>query len=263
MDELGALLTAPLTVLDPLRIAVILLAIGLGGGVKGAIGFGFPLVTTPVTSALWDARHAVLLISFASLVNNIGVVARGGGSRRTFRRIILLMSGLVVGTVGGAFLLASVPASALSIVVGCAALVFASVAVLKPDLAVPPHLERYLALPMGILGGLLGGATSISGPFIASYTHALRLSKQEFVFFLSLLYLVGASIQVVSYLALGLYDAATLVVGVVSCLPNLLGVWLGLRIQSRIDQALFRRIVVATIGVSGAVLLARGIWASL
>jgi uncharacterized protein len=261
MDDLYAILTSPLAVLDPLRLGLIALVIGLGGGIKGAIGFGFPLVTTPITSALWDARHAVLLVSFASFVNNVGVVARGGGSRQTFRRFVLLLAGLIAGTLGGALLLARVPASALSVVVGCAALAFAGIAFLKPDLAVPPRLERYLALPMGVLGGLLGGATSISGPFIASYTHALKLSKQEFVFFLSLMYLVGSTIQVTSYLLLGLYDAATLVVGVVSCLPNLLGVWLGLRVQSRIDQELFRRLVVAVIGISGAILVARGLWA--
>jgi uncharacterized membrane protein YfcA len=115
---------------------------------------------------------------------------------------------------------------------------------------------------MGVLGGLLGGATTISGPFIASYTHALKLSKQEFVFFLSLLYLVGAFLQVVSYAALGLFDAAVVVMGLVSCLPNLLGVWVGLRLQRRIDQALFRRLVVVAIGVSGATLVIRGLLTS-
>ena len=260
MNDLVALLASPLTELDPLRLAVILLVIFGGGVVKGAIGFGFPLVTVPLTSSLWDARHAVLLISLASLTNNIGVVARGGGSRRTFRRIVLLMAGLTVGTIGGAVLLANVPASVLSVVVGSAALVFTGIALLKPDLAVPPHLERYLALPMGVCGGLLGGSTTISGPFIASYTHALKLSKVEFVFFLSLLYLVGASTQVTSYAALGLFDAPTVVIGVASVVPNLLGMWLGLRIQERINQQLFRKLVVLVIGLSGVSLVLRGLW---
>ena len=260
MDELVALLSAPLSELDPGRLTLILLVIFAGGFVKGAIGFGFPLMTTPLTSALWDARHAVLLITLASLTNNVGVVARGGGSGRTFRRIVLLMAGLVVGTVGGALMLASVPPSVLSAVVGSAALTFAGIALLKPDLAVPPHLERYLATPMGVLGGLLGGSTSISGPFIASYTHALKLTKREFVFFLSLLYLVGATTQTASYAALGLFDPATIVVGLASILPNLLGVGLGFRIQDRIDHALFRKLVVLVIGVSGASLVLRGLW---
>jgi uncharacterized membrane protein YfcA len=44
-----------------------------------------------------------------------------------------------------------------------------------------------------------------------------------------------------------------------SLVPNLLGVALGLRIQDRIDQQLFRRLVVVMIGVSGASLVVRGL----
>lgn len=260
MTDVPRLLSSALADLDPLRFALILVVIAAGGGIKGALGFGFPLIATPLISTLWDARHAVLLVTLASLTNNIGVVARGGGSRKTARRFVLLMAGVIVGTVGGALLLASVPAYALSVVVGCAALSFAAIGLFKPDLAVPPRLERYLALPMGVCGGLLGGATSISGPFLASYTHALKLSKREFILFLSLLYLVGGTVQTVSYTALGLFDAATIVVAIASLVPNLLGVWLGLRMQEKIDQALFRKLVVLVIGISGISLIVRGLW---
>ena len=77
---------------------------------------------------------------------------------------------------------------------------------------VPPHLERYLALPMGLAGGILGGATGISGPAIVSYLFALQLEKREMVYFLCLLYVVAAIVQVASFVQLGLYDATTLAV---------------------------------------------------
>lgn len=259
MDELVALIAAPLTALDPLRFGLILLTIFGAGIVKGAIGFGFPLVAIPLISSVWDARHAVLLVSLASLVNNVGVAARGGGSRRTFGRFWPVLVGMAIGTTGGAFLLASVPSSVLAMIVGCAAVVFACLALLKPDLAVPPHLERYLALPMGLCGGLLGGSTGIAGPFVVSYTHALKLSKREFVYFLTLLYLLAAIIQVVTYTQLGLFDALTIGMGLASCLPNFLGVGVGFRIQDRIDHTLFRRLVVLVIGISGISLVVRGL----
>jgi uncharacterized membrane protein YfcA len=259
MTEQLAGLSAAIGDLDLLRLLGILLTIFAAAIVKGAIGFGFPLVATPVLSTLWDARHAVLTISLASFTNNVGVAVRGGGSRQTFRRITPLLAGVTVGTVGGALLLARVPASVLSVIVGTAALVFASIALLKPELAMPPRLERILALPMGVLGGLLGGSTGISGPFVASYLHALQLSKREFIFFLTLLYLMVAVIQVVAYAQLALFDAPTLAVGLASFLPNLLGVWLGFRIQDRIDPKLFRRLVVIVIGLAGTSLVLRGL----
>jgi uncharacterized membrane protein YfcA len=193
----------------------------------------------------------VLLVSLASLVNYVGIAVRGGASPGIFRRFVPVVAGMAIGVVGGAILLASVPSSLLGVVVGIAALVFASVAVLKPDLAVPPHLERYLALPMGLFGGLLGGSTGIAGPFVVSYTHALKLGKRDFVYGLTLLYLVGAIVQVVSYTQLGLFDRLTFAMGAASCLPNFLGVWVGFRIQDRIDHDLFRKVVVAVIAISG------------
>lgn len=262
MSDLVALVGAALADLDPFRLALILLTIFGAGIVKGAIGFGFPLLAIPLVSTLWEPRHAVLLVSLASLVNNVGVAARGGGSRQMFRRLLPVLAGMTVGTAGGALLLASVPSSVLAMVVGSAALVFTSIALLKPDLAVPPHLERYLALPMGLLGGLLGGSTGIAGPFVVSYTHALKLGKREFVYFLTWLYLVGAIVQVTSYTQLGLFDALTFAVALASCLPNFLGVWLGFRIQDRIDHDLFRKVVVLVIGVSGLSLVVRSLWSS-
>lgn len=260
MSELTDAYVAALSGLDPVRVVLILLTVLGGAVVKGAIGFGFPLVTAPLLAATWDARHAVLLISLANLFNNVGVSVRGGGSCATFRRLAPTFAGLIVGVVIGALLLATLDATTLALVVGIAAVAFALVALLKPDLAVPPHLERYLALPMGLAGGILSGATGIAGPAIVSYLFALQLDKREMVYFLCLLYVVAAIVQVASFVQLGLYDATTLAVGLLSCVPNALGVAIGLRIQDRIDQALFRRIVVMVIGLTGSSLVLRGLW---
>ena len=257
MSDLIASLSAALADLTILQLVLIVLTILGAAVVKGAIGFGFPLLATPLISAIWDARQAVLLLSIASFLNNIQVVSRGGGSRATFGRFVPVLIGRVLGTVGGALLLASVNARLLEAVVGGAALIFGIVSLLKPNLAIPEQLERYLAFPMGVAGGLLGGSTSIFAPALASYTHALHLSKREFVYFLTLLYLVGTGVQVVSYIQLGLYNAAVVVLAVVSLVPNLTGVALGFRLQDRIDPTLFRRLVVLVIILTGASLLAR------
>jgi uncharacterized membrane protein YfcA len=245
---------------DAVRLALVLLVIGGAGAVKGAIGFGFPLIAVPLIANTLDARSAVVIVSVAALFGNVGIVLRGGGSRATFRRLGPMFGGLVVGTVVGALLLASLDAALLAKVVGGCSVLFAATAILKPGLAVPSRLERYLALPMGLLGGVLGGSTSIFAPAVASYVYALHLSKREFVFFISLLYMVGGMVQVASYARLGLYDARLLLIILVSCVPNAVGLWLGVRLQDRIDQMLFRHLVVAVILASGLSLVTRGFW---
>ena len=246
--------------LDGLRLAVVLLVIGAAAIVKGAIGFGFPLVATPIIATVLDARTAVLVLSLASLFGNVGMAIRGGGSWPTARRLAPMLVGLLVGTVGGALLLASLDAATLGLVVGLAAMAFAVVGTAKPNLAVPGRLERYLALPMGLAGGLLGGSTSIFAPPIVSYVHALHLTKREFVFFVSLLYAFGGVTQVFSYYRLGLYDAPILLLALATCLPNAVGLWVGTRLHDRIDALLFRRLVLVVIALTGLNLVVRGLW---
>lgn len=260
MNDLLAGALAAIWSLDPLQLAGVLLTILGAAIVKGAVGFGFPLIATPIISTVWDARHAVLVIALAGFVNNLGITLRGGGSRQTFRRFIPTLAGLVVGTVAGALLLASVDPNLLALVVGAAAVAFGLISLLKPDLAVPLHLERYLALPMGLFGGLLGGSTGIFAPALASYTHALKLSKREFVFFLNLLYLVGTGVQVLSYWRLGLFDLTVMVVALLGCVPNFFGVSIGIRLQDRINPIRFRRLVVMVILISGVSLVVRSLW---
>ena len=51
-----------------------------------------------------------------------------------------------------------------------------------------------------------------------------------------------------------------LLVALVTFLPNVLGLTVGLRLQDRIDPDLFRRLVVVVIALSGLSLLARSFW---
>lgn len=246
--------------LDWPRLTLVLLVIGVAAVVKGAIGFGFPLVATPLIASILDARTSVLVLSLASLFGNVGMAVRGGGSWPTSRRLAPTLVGLVAGTVGGALLLASLDAATLGLVVGLAAMAFATVGTAKPDLAIPAGLERYLAFPMGLAGGLLGGSTSIFAPPIVSYVHALHLTKREFVFFVSLLYTFGGVTQVASYFRLGLYEAPVLLLALTTCLPNVVGLWIGIRLQDRIDAILFRRLVLVVIALTGLNLVVRGLW---
>ncbi|MBA2448574.1 MAG: sulfite exporter TauE/SafE family protein [Chloroflexi bacterium] len=245
---------------DLVSLALVLLVIFGAAIVKGAIGFGFPLISVPLIAIILDARSAVIILSVASLVSSAGILFRGGGSRATLRRLAPTLAGLGVGTIGGALLVASIDASRLGLVVGASALIFVATSALKPDLAIPTRLERYLALPMGLLGGLLGGSTSIFSPVVVAYLHTLHLVRREFVFFLTVLFVVGGLVQVTSYARLGLYDARLLLIILLSCIPNLGGVQLGIRLQDRLDPVLFRRLVLAVITLSGLNLLGKGLW---
>ncbi|MGH7350456.1 MAG: sulfite exporter TauE/SafE family protein, partial [Candidatus Rokuibacteriota bacterium] len=81
----------------PLMAAVVLLA----AFVKGAIGFGFPSLGTPLLSLVVDVKTAVVVLILPNIVMDGIQFARRGTPRATARRFGLLLAAGAVGMVLG------------------------------------------------------------------------------------------------------------------------------------------------------------------
>ena len=119
--------------------------------------------------------------------------------------------------------------------------------------------ERWLAPPIGAVSGAIAGLT---GSFLvpaAPWLQAIRLPREQFVqgFGLSVVLVNGA-------LAAGLAGAGLLqfelgVASIAGLVPAFAGMALGRRLRLRLDEAAFRRVVQAALGLLGAWLAMRGL----
>ena len=231
----------------------------IGGAIKGAVAIGFPLFTTPLLAALYGPKFAVVLIVLPVVIVNVVVLATRHASPGTVRRFVPIMLVLAPATVAGSLLLASVDGRLLAVLVGALALAFAVLSVLRVRLTVQPGAERWLAPAVGLGGGLVQGASGISGPIVAIYVHALRLDPRDFTYGVTLLFIVGAFIQAVSYVQLGLFTLESVVASLVLIPVAVAGQELGFRLQDRLEPRRFRQGVIAVVVLSSANLLLRGL----
>ena len=164
----------------------------------------------------------------------------------------------VPATIGGSFLLTTLSPNLLMLIVGLVALCFAALSLANLHLHVPPRLEAGTSTALGVVAGTLNGSTSIPGPLFAIYLSSLRLDKRAFVYGLTLLFSVGNATQLVAYSQLGLYDGVLLYA--LLLVPSaLLGQQLGFAIQDRLQPAVFQRVVIIVVALSGANLVARAL----
>ena len=92
----------------------------------------------------------------------------------------------------------------------------------------------------------------------ATYAFAYYLSEL-WVLIPGLAFLVGSAILVPAHLTSGILDDVTLPFSLAMCLPVVVGMWVGLRYQDRMDQALFRKIALGVLCIAGLNLLRRGL----
>ena len=227
------------------------------GAVKGILGIGLPVVAIPLLALVMPVPQAVALMPIPIVISNIWQAFHGGYFLPAWRRFWPLILGLVVGTVIGVKLLASVDPRALYIVIGVVVMVFALTSFFSPRLRLPAHGERWLGLAIGLASGVIGGMSTIYGPALIMFLIALRLPKDEFVGTIATFYLSAAVPLTLALGAFGVMGTRELIASTLATLPLFLGMLSGQVLRTRLNQEAFRKGLLAMLLVAGLVLIKR------
>ncbi len=147
--------------LSTVEFAAVTLAVGAGALVQGSIGFGSNLVAVPVL-AVFNAE--ALPATLALVVFPLTIVMAAREHHAVDRPgVIWITIGRLPGTALGAWVVAVVSVSALSIVLGAGVLLAVAMTAFAP----PVPVNRVSTTTAGVASGALGTATSIGGPPLA------------------------------------------------------------------------------------------------
>ena len=206
-----------------------------------------------------DVKAAVVALILPNIVMD-GVQARRQRElRRTARRFAVLLLGGAVGTLVGTRLLVLLPSDVAMLILGLFVLAFVVLELVRVSPRVTPRWEPWLAAPVGVLTGILGGLTNVPGTPLVIYFYALRLDKPDFVRAVAFTFIVYKVVQLgaVSYYGLMTWSLFQLSLGL--SVVALGGFALGLRVQDRLEQRVFNRAVLGFLGVLGLWLVLRAL----
>jgi uncharacterized protein len=231
------------------------------GFVKGAIGFAMPLIMIATFSSFMAPETALAAMILSILTTNVHQSLRFGwrpavASAAKYWRILVTTC---VGIAVSAPFIAVVPQQVLFAILGVPILAFALMQLSGwvPQLH-PRHRVR-AEYALGTVGGLYGGLTGIWGQPAIVYLLAIRAEKTEMVRVLGVVFTVGAVVLVAAHLLSGLLNAVTLPLSAALIVPAALGMWLGFRMQDRLDQERFRRWMLIVLMLVALNLLRRAI----
>jgi uncharacterized membrane protein YfcA len=223
--------------------------------VHGLAGFGIGLVSLALLPLLMSPVTAVVLMTIYALVFSLAMFIP---LRRDLqlRALLRLGAGTLAGTPVGVWLLAVLPVSVLTRLIGLALVVI----VLLEWLGLYPERfsGRRWALGAGVVAGVAGGAVGTPGPPVVLYTAAQGWSPRAVKSTLQAFFVVNQGVILAGYWWAGLVTAEVWRAAVLFVVPAALALAAGIALFNRVDQARFRRIIFALLFVSGAVLLVRG-----
>ena len=229
----------------------------IGGLVKGLLGVGLPLVVVPLLALVIPSPKAIALMGIPILLSNVWQAVDGGHARYALRRFATVLVPLVVATALTVRLTLGLDVATLDMLVACALLLAIVLMAWHPKLDVEPRRERYWGAVVGALSGAMGGVSSLMGPLLITYLVALRLTREQFIGSISILYLAGALPLYLSMGALGVLGPPELLLSALALAPMFVGMWIGKQVRQYVSEVLFRRLLLGFLTTIAVLLLTR------
>ena len=227
------------------------------GWVKGVTGMGLPTVAMGVLGASMSPAIAAALLVLPSFVTNVWQLLAGPAMRPLVRRLWPMMLAIVLGTIAGASLLARIDPLWSGLLLGTALILYAGHALLAPAISVPPRTEPWLSPVIGLVTGVITGATGVFTIPAVPYLQALRLERDELVQALGLSFTVSTLALAYGLAAHGALQLNQLGLSALAIVPALIGMWLGQKVRARISPRRFRQCFLAFLLLLGLELVTR------
>ena len=238
---------------------LVLLVVAAAAFIKGAIGFGFPTLGTPLLALVVDVKTAYLVLIVPNIVMDGIQFVRSGAPRTTVRRMAPLVMLGAVGTVAGTHLLAVLSARAVMQILGGFILTFVTLSVARLSPRLPPRWEPWASPVVGFAAGVVGGITNVPGTPLVLYFYALGLNKREFVSSVAFTFVLYKIVQLGAVSWYGLMTGTLLVWSLLLTVVALVGFAVGLRVQDWMPPRAFNRAVLAFLAMLGGWLVLRSL----
>ena len=234
----------------------------VAGFVKGAIGFALPLIAVTGSTLVLPAELAVATIALPAFVMNTwqALLMGWGPAVATFKRFLPLNATLLAMIFISARMLPGLDDRVFFGILGVGVSFFAAVQLIgwRPQIAPQHEVAAFVAA--GLIGGFFGGLAGVWGPPMVLMLLALNTPKEEFVRACGVSWALGSIPFLIGHASTGVLNQATLTLSAVALIPVGLGMWLGLKLQKRLDGALLRRIILGVLVVMGLNLLRRAVF---
>lgn len=239
--------------MDSLSLVLFLAAAFFGGLTSGLSGFAMGLVV----SGVW--LHILAPDQNALLIVLCGLVTQGSGIWRVrrsidWRAVAPFIVGGALGVPAGTALLKMVDQNIIRFSIGGLLMVFSLYSLFRPSITLAPG-GAPSKFGVGIANGLISGVTGLGGIAVTVWSQlqagpkdAQRAIFQPVMFATFLMTALSLAVA-------GTYTVPTMKLYALALPALVLGIWAGIKLYGKLDDAAFRKVILCLLLASGLSLI--------
>lgn len=207
----------------------------------GSIGFGFPMVATPLLALTTDLQTAVILTLIPTASVNLISIANEGQFLRAVRKHLPLALCAMAGSAIGTQILIVTNSELFKALLAAAILGYLMIDKFQVRLTWVERYPNLSRLIFGVSAGILGGLTNVMAPVLIIYSLEAKLEKAEIVQSANICFLFGKIIQLFLFTLNGKFSLNEVTLSSVMLLLVFVALFTGFKIKRRLRQDTYKR----------------------
>lgn len=219
--------------------------------IQAITGFaGGPLAMPPSIALVGvnDAKAAITLIlwvaTFVVTVQNLKYI--------NWKQLGIMLVFMMTGMLGGLWLFDILPVNTLMLVYGIIVVLIGAKKLFLPSRKKMPVPWNYAAL---LMAGVMQGLFTSGGPFLVLYAADAMKEKREFRATVSTIWTVLNIYMIFNMFQADMYTSYVCGLSAASIIPVFIAIFIGNRINKKINQASFLKLVYILLMISGGILI--------
>ena len=223
--------------------------------IHGSIGFGFPMIATPLLAIFIDIQSAIILSLIPTILVNLVSIMSEGGFLMAFRRHLPLALLAMLGSGIGTLILISSDSIIFKLILAFAILAYLIADKVKINVSWINRYPKPAKILFGISAGILGGMTNVMAPILIIYSLESNYTKKELIQASNLCFLLGKITQLFLFSMSSISIISEITFSSAMLFIISLGLYLGIKIKKKINEHFYRNILQLLLLVLASILI--------
>ena len=240
------------------NLALIVLAVFIGGIVKGSVGIGMSMFSVPIIAFILPPTKAMMLLCFPVVFTNFLQmdIKKGIGSFRFLPMFLALFLGLLI----GGKLILNLSLNYISISIALVIIIFTSLNFFGINLKnLKQANEKILSIIIGFFSGILGGLTTFYAPPVITFLISINVDKEFFIRTTATMYFFASIPLYSSMVYHGLGNYYDLIMSLTLVIPAIIGQFFGSKVRKKLSTKIFQNLVLIILIIIGFTLLSKNL----
>lgn len=211
--------------------------------VHGTIGFGFPMIATPLLAMVTDVKTAILYIAIPTLLINIISIYSEGNFIQAVKRFYPIAILAMIGSAIGTQILIFSSSDFFKLLLAFSIFLYLFIQKFRIEMKWIREKKRLSMVVFGLVAGIIGGLTNVMASILIIYSLESKHTKKEIIQSTNLCFLFGKVIQIVLFTIHGSFTEELIITSFSSLIIVFIAMFIGLKIKDKIPQESYKKVI--------------------